>query len=202
MKEGLMEQPRLRTPAIIFGMIIAATLFAHTVWNAVFASSSDESGSRISAYRPVRANAPTRITIPAINVDARVQSVGLSWHGTIAVPTNYTDVGWYRLGPAPGEPGSAIIDGHLNNGFALPGVFLHLDRIVPGNDIYIVAASGRRWHFVVTETQTIEYRSPLPEGIGAASGPSKLILVTCDGDWIAREKTYDRRLIVIAALSQ
>jgi sortase (surface protein transpeptidase) len=81
--------------------------------------------------------APARIRIPSIGVDAFVQDVGIGKSGNMAVPTNYDDVGWYRYGPAPGEKGSAVIDGHVDNGFGLPAVFSRLSELEAGDDIYI-----------------------------------------------------------------
>ena len=44
----------------------------------------------------------------------------------MGVPTNFTDVGWYRYGPAPGTPGNAVIDGHLDGKSVPEAVFYNL----------------------------------------------------------------------------
>src|SRR3989338_6359653 len=78
--------------------------------------------------------APARLRIPAIGVDAAVQSVGLSWKGTgdMGIPTNFTDVAWYNGGPAPGAPGSAVINGHLDGKEVPQAVFYNLGKLKPG----------------------------------------------------------------------
>src|SRR3989344_1071244 len=56
---------------------------------------------------------PVRLQIPKLSIDADVQRVGIGKKGNMAVPTNYSDVGWYRYGTVPGQLGSAVVDGHI-----------------------------------------------------------------------------------------
>src|ERR1039457_7041885 len=69
---------------------------------------------------------PVRLVISALHIDAKVQDVGITKNGNMATPNNFTDVGWYKYGALPGEMGSAVIAGHVDDGLALPGVFKHL----------------------------------------------------------------------------
>src|SRR5215467_9873272 len=70
--------------------------------------------------RPRNAKAsPSRLLIPAINLNAAVEEVGIlsdgNFAGDMATPSRnpWEHVGWYDAGPRPGERGSAVIDGHL-----------------------------------------------------------------------------------------
>jgi len=47
---------------------------------------------------------PLQLVIPSIGVSTTVQLVGLADDdtGTMGVPDNFTDVGWYKYGPRPG----------------------------------------------------------------------------------------------------
>ena len=67
----------------------------------------------------IDADPPLRLLIPKIKVNATIQHVSITKKGAMAVPTNYTDVGWYRLCTIPGHTGSAVIDGHVDNGFGI-----------------------------------------------------------------------------------
>ncbi len=152
------------------------------------------------ASAAVSADAPVRLRIPSLRIDAAVQQVGVGKSGNMAVPSNYTDVAWYKYGTTPGFVGSAVIDGHVDNGLALAGVFKHLNEIKPGDDIFIETKGGSLLHFVVEEQTTYDYKSVPLEEVFNRADKARLNLVTCDGAWVAGEKTYDRRLVVYAAL--
>jgi sortase A len=141
---------------------------------------------------------PVRLRIPRIGVDANVQHVGLGKSGNMAVPTNYSDAGWYRYGPAPGYLGSAVLDGHVDNGLGLAGVFKRLEELQIGDDIFIDTQGGETLHFVVGERQVYEHAAVPTDRLFNRKDKARLNLVTCEGDWIASEKTYDHRLVVYA----
>src|SRR5438128_2185263 len=69
-------------------------------------------------------SSPTTIRIPAIHINARVESVGLDSEGHMAVPKVPANVAWYNLGPKPGEDGNAVIDGHIDTITGEPAVFV------------------------------------------------------------------------------
>src|SRR5947208_999771 len=59
--------------------------------------------------RPLARSEPVKIRIPAIGVNARVMKLGKNPDGTVQVPplAARNMAGWYRYGPAPGQPGPA-----------------------------------------------------------------------------------------------
>src|SRR5205085_1186906 len=65
---------------------------------------------------------PVRLRIPALGLRTSIEPVGLR-AGAMDVPTNVWDVGWFQLGPRPGDVGNAVIDGHLDSTTG-PAVFL------------------------------------------------------------------------------
>jgi sortase A len=147
-----------------------------------------------------RRSAPTQILIPKIGVDASVVGVGIGKSGNMAVPTKYADAGWYRYGPSPGEEGSAVIDGHVDNGFGLPAVFKRLSELQAGDEVFIVRADGSKLHFVV-RTVTIYDLKDVPLGqIFNAQDGAYVNLITCDGTWSKESLSYDKRLVVHAEL--
>ncbi len=87
---------------------------------------------------------PSRLIVPAIGVDANIQSVALAWQGTgdMGIPTNFTDVGWYKAGPRPGAPGSAVIDGHLDGKNVREAVFYNLQKLKPGDKVEFIFYMG------------------------------------------------------------
>lgn len=147
-------------------------------------------------------SAPVRLTIPSLGIDAHVQPVGITASGNMAVPTNFTDVGWYKYGALPGQQGSAVMDGHVDNALSLPGVFKHLTAINVGDDIYIEERDGQKLHFVVYDIETYPYRAVPMETVFAATSSSNLNLITCQGSWLQSGRTYDHRVVVYARLKR
>lgn len=122
---------------------------------------------------------PKRLRIPAIKVDAVVESVGLTPDGAMGVPSNYENTAWYNLGPKPGEPGNAVIDGHVDSQTGA-AVFWNLRKLRPGDLVIVVGDDGAERKFVVTAL--VSYKraeAPLQQIFGPAPGVH-LNLITCD----------------------
>jgi sortase A len=140
-----------------------------------------------------------QLSIPKIGVTAHIQNVGITKKGNIGTPNNFTDVGWYKYGPLPGDAGTAIIDGHVDNGFALPGVFKHLSDLKLGDDVYVTTHEGKILHFVVTNIATYDYDAPTNEIFTQSKNPT-LLLITCAGTWVDEIGTHNKRLVVTTGL--
>jgi len=142
---------------------------------------------------------PSRLIIPAIDINAHVQFVGVNKKGNIGTPNNFTDVAWYSFGVAPGQSGTAIIDGHVDNGLGLAGVFKHLSDIQIGDEVDVISKDGANVRFIVANIQTYDYQNvPADALFGDDSASSSLKLITCDGAWVQGGDTYNERLIVTA----
>jgi len=140
---------------------------------------------------------PTQLAIPKISVMAPVEQVGVDRNNNMAVPTKASDVGWYRPGPAPGEAGDAVIDGHLDwtTGKA---VFWDLHLLQAGDEIDVVAQDGVKLRFAVTDAHSYPYTAH-PAGLFATSGQPQLSLITCSGSWDKGRQIYLQRLVVNAS---
>ncbi|OGC87470.1 hypothetical protein A3B33_02360 [Candidatus Adlerbacteria bacterium RIFCSPLOWO2_01_FULL_54_16] len=145
---------------------------------------------------------PVRLIIPAIGVDANVQSVGLSWRGNgdMGVPTNFTDVAWYNGGPRPGMPGSAVIDGHLDGKNVAQAVFYNLNKLQIGDEVQIVDSRGRTLQFRVVDTKVYDSEAAAGEVFLSEPSRARLNLITCGGDWDATRKLYSDRIVVFTEL--
>lgn len=143
---------------------------------------------------------PVRLIIPSLSVDANIQNVGISAKGTMAVPNNFTDVGWYKYGTVPGMEGSAVMAGHVDNALALPGVFKHLNEIKIGDDVIVRTKNGTEMHFTVDDVVSYPVADAPADKIFNNSNGTHLNLVTCEGDWLQKEHQYSRRLVVYTHL--
>lgn len=139
---------------------------------------------------------PVHLTIPAINVNANIQYLGVTSKGDMEVPNNTLDTGWFKLGPRPGETGSAVIAGHFNGKNGEPGVFFNLYKLKEGDKLYVEDDKGTSLTFAVRESRT--YDPGYAEEVFSSNDGTHLNLVTCDGVWDGVKKSYSKRLVVFA----
>ena len=85
---------------------------------------------------------PVRLVVPAVGMSARIVPVGLDSQGQLEVPSPSL-AGRYRLGPAPGAVGPAVIVGHVDM-VAGPAVFYRLTGVRAGEEVDVLRADGRR----------------------------------------------------------
>src|SRR6266571_6093827 len=145
---------------------------------------------------------PVRLIIPTITINAPVEWVGTQPNADLATPTQspWQDVGWYNLGPHPGERGSAVIDGHLDRPGGLPAVFWRLHTLQVGNDVQVENATGRMLHFRVTRIAFYApQQAPLQEIFGNRGG-AYLNLITCAGAWDSSSHQTTLRQVVYTVL--
>jgi hypothetical protein len=181
---------------------------------AVSASTVHEATTPITATssplpkRPRNAKAtPSRLHIPAIGIDAIVEEVGIvsqgKWAGDMETPTQspWTNVGWYGAGPRPGERGSAVIDGHLDDNHGLPAVFWNLRKLRVGDEVQVVMSNGKKLTFRVTRIASYPPKAAPLQDIFGNSGGIYLNLITCAGDWIPSQHQTTLRLVVYTTLA-
>lgn len=142
---------------------------------------------------------PAKLIIPAIKVSAPVKAMGLDGK-KMAVPDNYTEVGWYKYGTEPGEKGSAVMGAHVDDGGRTAGVFKKLKKLDIGDDVYTVDSDGNKLHFKVTAKKVLPYRTKITDDVFLKNDTARLNLITCYGTFLPKENTYDRRLIIFTEL--
>ena len=129
----------------------------------------------------VEAAPPVTVSIPAVGLSARIVPVGLTSNGQMQMP-DPSVAGWYRLGPAPGAVGPAVIVGHVDT-IRGPGVFYRLTAIRAGDEVDVVRADGSHTRFVISGV-TVVKKSGFPTNAVYAPTPSAAIrLITCTGDF-------------------
>ncbi len=158
-----------------------------------------------SAAAPVRkpASRPVRLAVPAIKVNAPVTPVGQAKDGSVDVPplTEHDQTGWYDRGAVPGDPGRAIIVGHVDTKSG-PAVFYRLRSLKPGARIQVTRADRS---VVTFKVDSVEYfdKSNLPAArVYGDSGPAELRLITCGGEWVGGRTGYQDNVIVFASLTR
>ena len=142
---------------------------------------------------------PERIIISAIDVNAKVIDLGLNPDGTLEVPTNYAEAGWWSGGSQPGETGTAVIVGHVDSKTD-PAVFYDLQQLMPGDLIQMVDRNGKVVNFEVERLKQVSKDNfPTKEVYGVTSSPT-LRLVTCGGKFDRSSGHYLDNVIVFASV--
>jgi LPXTG-site transpeptidase (sortase) family protein len=147
---------------------------------------------------PVSRSLPTRITMPAVGVDAPVVAVGVQ-DGTVGAPPleNRDLAGWFTGTVTPGQDGPALLDGHVNT-TAGPSVFFNLKNLKPGDQIFVYRHDGSRIPFRVTWIQVVSKTAfPWDAVLRTTPGPT-LRLVTCGGPFDYSSGHYTDNVIVYA----
>jgi hypothetical protein len=166
----------------------------------------DRAGGGLDAargFRSVRGYQPTplpiRLSIPRIGVASSLDRLGRAPDGAVEVPGpgRWEVAGWYALGPRPGDPGSAVILGHVDSKGG-PAVFFRLRELGAGDEIKITRADGSSVQFVVQRTaQHDKQRFPTDDVYYPTLRPA-LRLVTCGGQFDYRTGHYRSNIIVFA----
>jgi LPXTG-site transpeptidase (sortase) family protein len=139
---------------------------------------------------------PVRFKIPKIKVDAAFENVGLTSSIAMDTPKGPDNVGWFDLGPRPGEKGSAVVAGHYGWKNNRPAVFDNLHELEMGDKIYVVDDRGATTTFVVSEIGNYDENGDASSIFSSNDGRAHLNLITCEGTWNAAEKSYSNRLVV------
>jgi hypothetical protein len=137
------------------------------------------------------------VAIPAIGVDARVEALGLDRDGRVAAPVGWDDAGWFSLGPRPGQPGPAIVAGHVDSPTG-PAVFHRLGELRPGATVEVRRADRTTVRFGVQRVERYPKDAfPEAEVYGPAVGP-ELRLITCGGAFDTTTGHYVDNVVVYA----
>jgi sortase family protein len=142
---------------------------------------------------------PVRLEIPGIGVSTALERLGRARDRTVEVPSDWHVAGWYAGGPRPGDPGSAVVLGHVDSRTG-PAVFYRLGELRPGDRVEIVRADGSRAVFRVDRTEVYaKTRFPTADVYYPTLTPM-LRLVTCGGPFDQATGHYRDNLIVFATL--
>jgi hypothetical protein len=139
---------------------------------------------------------PLRLSINtgSVQVDAPVEYVGLTPERAMETPDGWWNVGWYELGPRPGEVGNAVLAGHLDSTTG-PAVFWDLAKLQIGDKVSVTDEFGDTIRFVVRRMEVYGATdAPLNLIFGPTEG-AHLNLITCQGTFQG-SAGYDSRLVV------
>lgn len=162
-------------------------------------NSSKASKPDLGPFLP--ASRPTALDIPSIGVrstnfvDLRVGS-----NGSLDVPGNANEVGFYNDGPSPGQVGPAVLAAHVDSTKG-PGIFYRLGAVKPGAKVHVTRQDGSVATFAVDMVATYpKDHFPSETVYNGDYKKSEIRLVTCGGTF-DRVKHYLDNVVVFGHLT-
>jgi sortase (surface protein transpeptidase) len=127
--------------------------------------------------------------------------LGLTPQGSLDVPPPERKnlAGWYEAGTSPGERGTAVVAGHVDNAEG-PAVFYDLGALRKGGTVEVDRLDGRTAVFTVDAVEVYDSRAfPDAKVYGAARRP-ELRVITCGGGY-SQTTGYQGNVVVFAHLT-
>ena len=155
-----------------------------------------------SSASPAPAALPTALSIPVIGVSHSLATVGLNPDGSLQVPS-LSDVAvpaWYTGSPRPGDPGPAVIVGHVDSAASGKGVFFDLGDLHIGDQIIISRADGTTVTFLVTNIESVPKATFPTQAVYGNTPDAELRVITCGGAFDTATGHYLNNIIVFARL--
>ncbi len=142
---------------------------------------------------------PVRLRIPAIAVSTPLVPLGRLPDGSMEVPRDWHTAGWYDRGPWPGQPGPAVILGHVDSRTG-PAVFFRLRELRPQDIVRVGLADGRMLVFRVQRVARYPKDHFPTEAVYFPTLNRELRLITCGGEFDYARGSYRDNIVVYATL--
>lgn len=142
---------------------------------------------------------PVEVKIPKIGVRSGLERLATDAQGVLEPPAKPAEAGWFAAGTQPGDPGPAVIAGHLDSKTGA-AVFTRLGELRHGDEILVKDKAGATVRFKVDDVVTYP-KDGFPTA--AVYGPTpdvQLRLITCGGQFDESRGHYKDNLIVYASV--
>jgi hypothetical protein len=140
---------------------------------------------------------PVSVEIPSLGITSDLVDLQMGADGKLQAPTDFGTAGWFAAGPQPGQPGPAVIAGHVDSR-AGPAIFFRLSELQPQSVVLVHREDGSTVTFSVVETEQYPKDAfPSTKVYGPTPGP-ELRLITCGGVFDAARHSYRDNIVVYA----
>ena len=151
-----------------------------------------------NAVRPAQgAQLPNTIRLPRGGTAYLVHGqVGAD--GSLPIPSGVNQAVWWGTGLSAAS-GATVFAGHVNWA-GVTGPFAELWQDKPGDIVTLRDNSGVEWRYQVTQVLTLN-KTQLPQQaptLFASTGPARIVLATCGGEWISSAQSYADNRVMIA----
>ncbi|MFH8468250.1 class F sortase [Streptomyces sp. NPDC017991] len=206
------ERPRKRAPWGVIALVLLTGLALIRNGSGEFdvgppqpatAAAADSAGtdrSRPGTPAPLSFSVADRVRIPAIQVDAPAVPVGLDMEGWVDAPPPEDPnlAGWFSGAVSPGEKGTAVVVGHVDNRQG-PAVFYGLGALKKGNRVEVRRRDGKTAVFEIYGIEVFEKNNFPGDRVYGNTGNPELRVITCGGGF-SKQNGYDGNVVAFARL--
>ena len=140
---------------------------------------------------------PVSVEVPSVGISSLLERLAMGGDGVLAAPVGYGTAGWFAAGPEPGQPGPAVIAGHVDSRDG-PAIFYRLGELRPGDEVLVHREDGSTVRFRVDHVEQYPKDAfPAASVYGPVPGP-ELRLITCGGEFDRSAHSYRDNLVVYA----
>jgi hypothetical protein len=145
---------------------------------------------------PASAQAPGTVRLPGGGTAFLIRQYVVD--GVLPVPERLDQAAWWGA-ELDASRGASVFAGHVNfGGRAGPFAELWTERI--GQEVSVVDGAGKPSSYRISQLFSLakdELPQRAPE-LFAQTGPHRLVLVTCGGEWVGGARGYTENRVVIA----
>lgn len=151
------------------------------------------------------------LVVPALGVRAPIVAEG-AVNGSMEIPSDIREVGWYdgidgggaattaaHPAPWPGQPGVAVLAGHVDWAGEGPGALYYLGQLQVGDPLEVIGSNGAVSRWQVSQAPVTISKEALPKDLFVNTGSPKLAIVTCGGPFDSATGHYLDNVIVWAS---
>lgn len=143
---------------------------------------------------------PIHLYFPNQEIDMEIEPVTQDEEGRMGTLDTHLKAAWYEPGPAPGDEGNALINGHIRWKKKL-GYFSVLQDMQLYDPIVTLHADGSLRVFYVVSVDIYPLDN-VPGHVMAFDDVRRVTLITCNGEFDRTIGTSVNRCIVIAMMEQ
>ena len=132
---------------------------------------------------------------------AAVDPVQLTEAGALIPPSDVSRLGWYSASAVPGAEGavgSSVITGHINYQGQGTGYAARFANMAVGQEFDVLIDGTPRTFRVTQAPYRLPKGSDFPPEVNDATGPNRLVLITCGGQFVGGALGYADNIITIA----
>jgi hypothetical protein len=128
--------------------------------------------------------------------------VGLDMEGWVDAPPPEDPnlAGWFSAAVSPGEKGTAVVVGHVDNNQG-PAVFYGLGALKKGNRVEVQRQDGKVAVFEIYGIEVFAKNDFPGNRVYGNTGTPELRVITCGGGF-SKQNGYDGNVVVFARLAE